>query len=104
LADVEIDRWICSKLGLEQTALNADNLFNIIQYFYPTAEFCQDEKIISESGCAYIKFSAKADKEEAILISEPTKEKTTQVLYSIVVAIAKAVEENKQEITFSKFT
>jgi len=103
MTDKEIDKWLCAHLKLPEREFTSDDLFNIITYFFPSAEFCSDEKLIAESGCAYIKLSAKDDKDRAILISDPTKEKVNQVLYVLAIAIAAAVKEKKNEINFAKF-
>ncbi len=104
MADKELDAWICDKFKIDLMDLSADDLFNIITYFFPSAEFCADDKLIADTGCAYLKFKKDDTKEQAVLISDPTKGKTTQVLYSVVIALAKSVNEGSNEIIFSKFT
>jgi hypothetical protein len=103
MADVELDHWICKNVGLSDRELTPDDLFNIILYFFPEAEFCKDPEIIKTTGSAYVKLKTSDSKDRAILIEDPSIERVSQALYMIVISIVKSVIEKRKEVQIMRY-
>jgi hypothetical protein len=99
--DLELDLWICKKTNINVRELTLDDLFNIVLYYYPHAECCEDMQKTKESGCGYVLLD-QHDENSIIKITNPTVAKVTKVLYIITLKLISAYVLGEKNITVAK--
>jgi hypothetical protein len=101
--DQELDAWICNTLGiLPARELREEDLHQILIYYFPNSEVCNDAELIKSTGCAYIKLDKSDPDDRAILISSPTENKVKIVMYYCILKIAHAIKNKEKKLHICK--